>query len=136
MSRKGTIGDLIERARRNEDIGLRHDNDVLLQAHLESILESAQRGIRPSSDDDIDLMTWLLPFATVPQSKGAPRKSQQARQGDADIKAEARDLQGQLKDWEATVIEMKRRHPDHPALKVKPRKHSEWETLRDRWSRR
>jgi hypothetical protein len=129
--RKGTIGDLIERARRGEKIGLRRD-EVLLQAHLESIVDSAKEGIRPSSEDDIDLLVALLPCATVPKTKGRPpSKSQRARKLDADMKKEARGLQKIHKDWETTVGEMKAQPRFKTALEGKSVK-----TLRDRWSRR
>jgi hypothetical protein len=119
---------LIERARRGEDIGLRHDDDVVGFATLEGILDTHDCGGR-LSEDDIDVLVEAGRYAVLPKTGGRLRKSDNEKQREARIKTEARAYQNQHRDWDATVAEMKRRYPAELADKsVK--------TLKDRWSRR
>jgi hypothetical protein len=115
--------------------GLRHEEDFHVVAHLQSICEAWDQGIRPSGDD-MDLVMEALRYAVLPRIRRKLPKPQQDKDREARIKDEARAYQKQLKAsmpapeaWTSTVIEMKRCYPTELANKSAT-------ALIDRWSRR
>jgi hypothetical protein len=152
-AKKPTIGQLIERSERGEDLGFNQVQSeffVGAQAVLELLPDEAKfRRVVNNRASSAALRSHLIDFmlnSPLPRGLGPWPQSDAERERKANLKAEANALYQQRREdfheiedadtsWEVVVNAIKARHPNDPALKVgrrDGRTREEWQVLRDR----